>query len=247
MSHAIPTPLDRQRIRTIIFDYGNTLIEFGQRQIREERKTFERILTAMFGNCDVPRMNAVRDRQIVAPYKEGYREKNLREITIDLVREIYAADPTEAQLETLMRERYDWFLNVVRLPDGVAPLLERLKSRYRLALLSNFPSGDFIRHSLDRLDLTRFFDAIVVSADVGYVKPHRAPFDRLLTALGESPANCLMIGDNWLADIQGGKQLGMQTIHTTQYVPYENFQPYPDDHPTDHVINTLAEIEPLLL
>ena len=238
--------IDQQRITTIIFDYGNTLIEFGRDLITDERRTFERVLSGMFGHCDAERVNHIRDRQIIAPYHNGYRENDLREITAELIREVYGHEPKDDHVDRLIDERHRWFVETVTLPDDVGPLLERLGERYRMALLSNFPNGQSIRESLERLNLTRFFETVVVSADVGLVKPHRKPFDTLLNRIGASPGECVMVGDNWLADIQGSKNLGMQAVHTTQYVPYENFESYDNDHQPDATIHTFAELEALL-
>lgn len=233
-------------ISALVFDYGNTLIEFGPRQIEYNHATLGNVLTDMFGTCDAERLKTIRDRQMVAPYNNDFREKDLRSLCTELVNGIYNCTPTDEQIERLLRTRYEAFIEAVALRADVLPLLERLHCRYRLALLSNYPCGRSIRDSLEKVGLTGVFDAVVVSGEVGFVKPHRAPFETVLARLDLPAAQCLHIGDNWLADIQGAKRIGMQAVHITQHVSYENFEPAEGDHQPDARITHLAQLEELL-
>ena len=67
-----------------------------------------------------------------------------------------------------------------------------------------------------------------------------------LEGLGLSPAACVHVGDNWLADIQGAKGAGLQAVHTTEHVSYQDFEPQPGDLEPDARIGALAELEALL-
>ena len=72
-------------------------------------------------------------------------------------------------------------------------------------------------------------------------------FRKLMDEMKLSPEECVYVGDNWLADIQGAKRIGMRAVHTTQYVSYENFEPFEGDYMPDAVIGHLSELTPLLL
>ncbi|MCK4325123.1 hypothetical protein KAW55_00030, partial [bacterium] len=67
----------RENIKTICFDFGNTLVEFGPEQVAYQYIALEKALTELFGSCDPARLKTIRDRQIVAPFSNGYREKNI--------------------------------------------------------------------------------------------------------------------------------------------------------------------------
>ena len=121
-------------------------------------------------------------------------------------------------------------------------LLARLSERFKLGLVSNYPCGQSVRDSLARNGLAEFFDAIVVSADVGHVKPHPRPFKTALDQLGVTPQRALYVGDNWFGDVQGAKRLGMQAVHTTQYDTPEKFDRQPNDHDADLTIARLDEL-----
>ena len=71
--------------RAVCFDLGNTLIEFGPRQIAMQAARLTAKLTEMFGSCDADKLKVIRDRQIVAPYHDHYRENDVEECCRELI------------------------------------------------------------------------------------------------------------------------------------------------------------------
>lgn len=236
-----------ETLEAVIFDYGNTLIPFGPEQVEHERVELRRTLGEMYGDCDADALNAVRDRQLMAPYRSGLVENEISVICAELVEEIYGRSPTSSELDQLMETRYRLFLTLTSLPEGVRPLLEGVGQRYRLAVVSNYPCGRSIRDSIAAIGIGDLFETVVVSGDMGYVKPHPSPFEEVLSRLDLAPERCVYVGDNWLADIQGAKGIGMQAVYTTQYKPYESFPPTAGGHQPDATIGHLSELEDLLL
>jgi HAD superfamily hydrolase (TIGR01509 family) len=234
-------------IKALCFDFGNTLIEYGQAQVAYQYEKLVDILTELFGRCDPEHLKAIRDRQIIAPFNNGYRENDLRSICEELIRELYGIIPEKTHVDTLMEARYRAFVDVAALPDGVLMLLQKFSRRYQLGLLSNYPCGRSIRDSLKKIGLSDLFDAIVVSGEVGYAKPHTKPFETLLHNLRLSPSECVYVGDNWLADVQGAKRIGMTAILTTQYAPYETITPSEGDFVPDICIDRLEKLDNLLM
>jgi len=55
--------------------------------------------------------------------------------------------------------------------------------------------------------------AIIDSRVVGVEKPDPRPFQLALDALGESPANCVHVGDSLHGDVVGAIGVGMTAIH----------------------------------
>jgi len=236
-----------KRIEAICFDFGNTLIEFGPKQISHQFDALKNSLEIHFGYCDPDLLKAIRDRQIVAPFSNGLQENDLRTICYELIVEIYNVQPTDSQVDALMQTRFDAFVEIVRLPDGVRSLLDSLGQRYRLGFLSNYPCSRSILAGLEKIGLSERFESVTISGDVGYVKPHSKPFEVMLSNLGLAPDRCVYVGDNWLADVQGSKRIGMYSVHTTQFAPYEEFAPSVDDFSPDAQIGDIRELENLFL
>jgi putative hydrolase of the HAD superfamily len=233
--------------KAVCFDLGNTLIEFGPRQIAMQYERLTAKLTGMFGSCDEVMLKEIRDRQIVAPYQDHFRENDFEGCCRELIEGIYPVTATDEQVNELAEERYVSFVDIIELADGILPLLTELGERYRLALLSNFPCGRSIRDGIGKLGMTEYFEVIVVSGEVGWVKPDPRPYELMLKELGEDPANCVYVGDNWLADVQGSKGMGMKSILTTEHLPYERFEPKEGDDEPDARIGCIGELRGLLL
>jgi len=238
-------PVDVSRLRAIIFDYGNTLVEFSQKQIEACDSALALALERQFGKVDYRRLKAIRNNDRRAPYSEDYRENDLAEISTNLVRELYGVQPTSEALAEILRVRFDSFVACIEAGPQVAGFLEELRRKYLIGLVSNYPDGRAVRASLKRVGLAGCFDAVVVSGDVGRVKPHPRPFEAALHQLGVDPGEALCVGDNWLADIQGAKRLGMQAALTLQWDTSEKFDPQPGDFEPDLTVRHLTELSRL--
>lgn len=94
---------------------------------------------------------------------------------------------------------------------GVRSVLETLAVQASLALVTNGLS-EVQRARIERLDLGRYFDAVVISSEVGAAKPSTEIFELAFELLG-SPAkeSTLMVGDSLTSDIQGGINFGIAT------------------------------------
>lgn len=94
--------------------------------------------------------------------------------------------------------------------DDAVDTLQACRQRgWRCVILSNnFPE---LPHVVQALGLADFFEGIVVSALVGYEKPHPAIFDHALTLAGR-PRRCFLIGDNPRSDGWGGSRVGIPVM-----------------------------------
>ena len=240
--------LDVSKIEAVIFDYGNTLVELGSEQVVLLNTPLFELVTSMFGICDRADFTAIRKSQILAPYDtEEFIENDRVGICIELIEKLYGKVPSPEQIEKMLKLKKDIFVDVVTAPDFLTPLLLKLKQKYRLAFISNYPCSASVHESLQKNRLSDMFESVVISADLGIVKPHPEIFAKCLNELDINAERALYVGDNWLADIQGAKRVGMQAVHTTQYVSYEKFEPYNGDYAPDAVIKHLQELEGIML
>jgi len=94
---------------------------------------------------------------------------------------------------------------------GVYGLLERLRDRYPLALLSD-AQRCYTEPEIEALKLGWFFDHVFLSSDYGYRKPDARYFMLALTALGVRPPEAVYVGDNAFRDLYGAKEAGMKAV-----------------------------------
>lgn len=86
-----------------------------------------------------------------------------------------------------------------------------LKQRYKLVAVTNGIKA--VQDSrINRSGLNKYFDAIIISEEVGVSKPHPQIFEYALKAINhEDKETVLMIGDSMKADILGAHKAGIDT------------------------------------
>ncbi|MDR2707216.1 MAG: HAD family hydrolase [Nitrososphaerota archaeon] len=83
----------------------------------------------------------------------------------------------------------------------------------KIGLLSNFTYAPFVHFSLDRLDINKHFNAIVISEENGWRKPSPCIFKDILDRLHITDvADVVYVGDSPLEDIKGAKSVGFKTV-----------------------------------
>jgi len=68
------------------------------------------------------------------------------------------------------------------------------------------------RKKLDRLGLSSLVDALVTSEEVGTQKPDPRIFAEALLRVGAGPADAVMLGDAWIADVTGALASGIRPV-----------------------------------
>jgi putative hydrolase of the HAD superfamily len=93
--------------------------------------------------------------------------------------------------------------------DVISTLEELAARELKLAVISNW--DDRLIPLLDRLGLSRYFDTIVASCNVGFTKPSHVIFDQALRWLKVRPEQVLHLGDSPIEDCEGARNAGLHT------------------------------------
>jgi len=95
-------------------------------------------------------------------------------------------------------------------PD-VRPTLENLiDSGCTLAVISN--AEFFLKDTLNRLDLSKYFETIVMSEEIGVEKPDPRIFKIALDRVGMSAERCVHVGDLIETDVKGAMSCGITPV-----------------------------------
>jgi putative hydrolase of the HAD superfamily len=94
-------------------------------------------------------------------------------------------------------------------PDVIS-VLQELSNRFTLAVLSNFDGR--LRPVLDQLNLSAFFQEVIISSEVGAEKPHPWIFEETARRLGLTSQEILHVGDDPEADWRGAATAGFQVF-----------------------------------
>ncbi len=89
-------------------------------------------------------------------------------------------------------------------------VLKALGKNHKLGLISNTDSSgaEYAR----KIGLTDYFDAIIMSSEVGLSKPDPLIYEKALFELGAKAGECLMIGDNPQADVYAAQKAGLDAV-----------------------------------
>ena len=120
-------------------------------------------------------------------------------------------------------------------------LLELLKERYELGIVSNFYGN--LHRVCEDLGIQGLFQCLIDSSCIGVVKPDPRIFQAALDHMSIRPHEAVFVGDNPGRDMEGAKGLGMPHI----WLAGEDVGRRPPCCPGDPVIRTLDALGPLLL
>jgi YjjG family noncanonical pyrimidine nucleotidase len=113
----------------------------------------------------------------------------------------------------------DTFLELLpqksKLVDGCVEVLDDLKEKYQLHILSN-GYAKIQAKKLRNSGIDSYFDKVITNDIANYRKPEKGIFDYALRKTKSPMSEALMIGDSYLADILGAKNAGWDTIHFTE-------------------------------
>ena len=140
-------------------------------------------------------------RQQQPPYRR------YREVLASVVRDVAARfdfEASDAEATGLADSIRDW----QPFPDTV-PALQRLKSRYRLAVLSNI-DDDLFAMTAPKLGVE--LDLVVTAQQVGSYKPTRRNFEVLLERLPVKKERLLHVAESLFHDVAPARELGIATV-----------------------------------
>ena len=106
-------------------------------------------------------------------------------------------------VEQLSKERFIRNEQLVR-------FVRTLKQSHKTALLSNV-GHNVIEMLFTKKELAELFDAVVLSGEVGTVKPHPEIYEMTALRLGLRPEECVMI-DDLPKNAEGAERVGMKGV-----------------------------------
>jgi HAD superfamily hydrolase (TIGR01662 family) len=145
------------------------------------------------------------------------------------------------------------FMKYARPDDDALYVLKKLHKKYKLAIVSNLSIPECASRILERFDLCRFFEVVVISGAINRRKPSPEIYEKALKTLDVRADKAVFVGDTPGIDIKGAKAVGLkavlierqQTSETSLSLTYE--LPDADEKVLpDAVIKSLKELPRLL-
>lgn len=200
-----------KHITDIFFDLDHTLWDFDKNSEITYKIIFDELkievslvkFLGAYTNINKNLWKLFREEKID---KETLRYKRLK----DTFTEISVIVPDE--LLFIIADQYVYHLSKqTHLLDGTIKLLEYLKPKYTLHIITN-GFAEVQEGKLNNTNLAAYFDVIVNSEMAGVKKPNPIIFETALGLANVSKATSLMIGDSLEADVFGALNFGIDAI-----------------------------------
>ena len=185
-------------IKGVIFDLWGTLVDNGVRSPLYE--TYKIIRPRMAYTDFVPKFEqAVMTQEFKSQteaFEEGFK-------ALDVM-------PKDWLIDKLVGV---WNSNTIlsKLYDETIEVLEALKKKkLKLAIISNLPS--FSAQVIEKFNLDKYFDTIILSYDAGILKTNPKMFEQVLKKIKLQRHEVLMVGDSMETDVAGAILAGVKPI-----------------------------------
>lgn len=96
--------------------------------------------------------------------------------------------------------------------DGALEILAEIRPGCRTAVVSNGP-GPVQRSRMEGSGLMQYFDAIVISCEIGLSKPDPGIFEIALRILSAPRESAVVLGDGAVSDMQGAEAAGLDFVY----------------------------------
>jgi len=182
-------------VRNVMFDFGGVLVRWQP----------EAVIAGFYAD------DTLRERVREAVFRHpDWLDIDRGTLLESTAVERFAArmDRPAAEMRELMRHIKD---SLTPLPDSVALLDELAQRGVPLYGLSNM-SAPIFAHLRSRYDHWDRFRGMVISGEVGMVKPEPEIFHHIAERYGLVPAETVFIDDH-LPNIESARRLGFRTIH----------------------------------
>lgn len=178
-------------IKNIIFDMGNVLLEFEPHDIMSHfviKPEYWDILKKEIFGCGEWKM---ADKGTITD--EEMKKRVLSRLP-------------ECMHETAVTILAHWHEHMPVVRETEELVKELKQADYKIYLLSNASTRFYVYKS--RIPALRYFDGMLISADVKMVKPNRDIYERLFEAFALTPSECLFV-DDMQVNIDGAASCGM--------------------------------------
>ena len=188
----------KNRVKNIIFDLGGVLLNIDyQAPIRE------------FAKLGIPDFHALYSKANQSALFDDFEMGKISPAEFrNNIRQISKVDLSDLQID------HAWNSILLDFPEQNTQMLNELKGKYRLFLLSN--TNEIHIHSFEASLKAQFkvnffeqvFEKVYYSSRIGYRKPNANAFEFVLKSNDLSPHETVFIDDS-IQHVKGAKELGI--------------------------------------
>jgi putative hydrolase of the HAD superfamily len=202
--------MDKFNVKAILLDLGGTLTCSHQPTWNKYEKTLLSTLKNHNHPINLTQLRTALDKLYIRNTTGKF--KNYTQYWTTFIKQQNIPQQTSL-IKDLETARKQTISKLYRLYNHVIPKLCELHERHRLALVSNCSMNT--RKEINSLDLTKYFEHMSLSYEVGARKPDKRIYVDALNALAVKGKECIFIADE-ISDLEGAKALRMKTLLVRQ-------------------------------
>lgn len=202
-------------MRVVGFDFIGTLCRAGT---CEDNCVQELFVELGKSGLDVPYQEFIEAYNEIALKYLEIRKSTLREVN----NRVWIAEALEKvgvrfdkDDEVIRRAAEAYFrpyVEMIHVPEYVVPILSDIGRKFKIGLITNFTYAPAVHDALERNNLARLFNSIIISDEVGWRKPHPNIFQRFLEDVSARSSEAFFVGDDPRFDVVGASRVGMKAI-----------------------------------
>jgi len=214
--------------KTYLFDLYGTLIDLHTNETKESLwRAMARLYSMHGANYTTKELKSLYSKlrrstmeSSLVYLREKYNDPSMGlvdvEVDLDAIfKEMYARKGVSASDELIEFTSIAFrsiSMSYIHLFDGVIPMLDRLHEKGCKAYLLSNAQASFTHPEVMSLGLLDKLDGILYSSDVGVKKPSKYFYNELITRFGLDKNDCIMVGNEYEADVIGSHNYGIPSI-----------------------------------
>ena len=195
------------RFRSILFDLYDTLVWLDVEESNIWRKRFSDRLGVPIDIFLRVWRRSIDDRMLG---KMGSLSNQIAAAVSDL-----GIEPSDSLISDLVAIERQRLVNSVKLYPSAVSTLSRLASQgFKLGLLSNSSEGAAI--PITYLGIDKLFQRMILSHEVGLLKPDPAIYQLACRALDTRPSETMFVADGSFGELDAARELGIYAVQIEQ-------------------------------
>ena len=204
--------INTHSVTDIFFDLDHTLWDFEKNSGLTFNKIFIELNFPFSLDVFLKLYNPINHAQWKLYRENKITQEDLRFNRLNMTFEKLNYSASIGLIDKISEQYITYLSTFPHLFEGAIELLEVLKNRFRLHIITN--GFDKVQQfKIENSGIESFFEFVFTAEKVGFKKPHPEIFIQSLKTVNTTAEASIMIGDSFEADILGALNQGMQAIH----------------------------------
>ncbi|MDU7163901.1 MAG: HAD-IA family hydrolase [Anaerococcus vaginalis] len=222
-------------IKAVLIDIDDTIFDFEKCSKNAFKKTLKK-LDLFYEEKDFSYFNKVND---ILWTKQKLGELNINQVFIERSNMMSKYFGLDIEKEIFNNLFVEFLYDEIEIVDEIEDLLSYLSNKYQIFAASN-GVYDMQVNRIKKSNLDIYFKDIFVSDKIGFEKPDKRFFQKIMDITKYSNKDLIMIGDSIKSDIIGAKNSNIKSI----YFNKENKKN--SDENFTYQVKNLSEIKKIL-